>query len=103
MYTKMESERRERFCLSRPLLLGFIAVTFTVAMLEGVGFIVAWTHFEGEGNALDVRIRQVEDKLIEGFAAEDQPEGTEGTEGTEVTGRHCRHCHLFLPFAYLWV
>ena len=67
MYTKMETEKRESRLLSQPILMVFIAVTFTVALLEGVGLILVWTHFSNTEMRLDSRISAVESKILEGI------------------------------------
>ena len=92
MYTKMETEKRESRLLSQPILMVFIAVTFTVALLEGVGLILVWTHFSNTEMRLDSRISAVEIKILE------QGTVTEGpTQGTGLsTGSLQSRCHYKL-------
>ena len=45
-------ERRQPFFLNNSFLLAFCVVTFTVAVFEGIGGIVMWTHFNAEQNSL---------------------------------------------------
>ena len=41
-------EKKQPFCLSGSFLLAFCVVTFSVAVFEGIGGIVMWTHFSAE-------------------------------------------------------
>ena len=45
-------ERKQPFCLSGSFLLTLCVVTLTVAVFEGIGGIVMWTHFSTEQTSL---------------------------------------------------
>ena len=45
-------------------LTAFVAVTFTVALLEGAGLIIFYTHFQAENAALETRIATLETREL---------------------------------------
>ena len=51
-------ERKQRHY--NTFLTAFVAVTFTVALLEGAGLIIFYTHFQAENAALETRIATLE-------------------------------------------
>ena len=57
----MEFESKERKQRSyNTFLTAFVAVAFTVALLEGVGLIFFYTHFQSTNTALETRIAAIE-------------------------------------------
>ena len=55
-------ERKQKNC--NTFLTAFVAVTFTVALLEGVGLIVFYSHFQSTNTALEARITGLEQKVL---------------------------------------
>lgn len=81
-------ERKQKNC--NTFLTAFVAVTFTLALLEGVGLIIFYSHFQSTDTALEARISGLEQSIL----ALGRDSAT-GTEGGEVTARG----HPF----WLWV
>ena len=44
----IETTKRSHFCLSSTFLLVLGIVTFTIAVFEGIGGAVLWTHYQSE-------------------------------------------------------
>lgn len=61
----MEIESKERKQRNwNTFLTAFIAVTFTVALLEGVGLILFYSHFQSENTALETKILSLEERVL---------------------------------------
>ena len=57
----MELESKDRKQRNyNTFLTVFVAVTFTVALLQGVGLVIFYSHFQAANNALEARIVAVE-------------------------------------------
>ena len=57
----MELESKDRKQRNyNTFLTVFVAVTFTVALLQGVGLVIFYTHFQAANNALEARVAAVE-------------------------------------------
>ena len=54
-------------------LTAFVAVTFTVALLQGVGFVIFYAHFQTANIALEARIAAVEARELAVSALEAAP------------------------------
>ena len=54
-------EKKKPYCLSGSFLLAFCVVTFTVAVFEGIGGIVMWTHFSAEQTNLRNEFQAIRD------------------------------------------
>ena len=62
---KMETDSKERKQRNwNTFLTVFIAVTFTVALLEGVGLILFYSHFQSENTALENKILGLEERVL---------------------------------------
>jgi hypothetical protein len=61
----MEVEKRKGCSFSTGILAVFTAVTFTVALLEGAGLVVFWTHFQSSEMALQSQIQGLNNKVLE--------------------------------------
>ena len=61
----METDSKERKQRNwNTFLTVFIAVTFTVALLEGVGLILFYSHFQSENTALENKILGLEERVL---------------------------------------
>ena len=61
----MERESKERKQRNyNTFLTAFVAVTFTVALLEGVGLVVSYAHFQNENLDLETRIAALEMRVL---------------------------------------
>ena len=70
-------ERKQKNC--NAFLTAFVAVTFTVALLEGVGLAIFYSHFQSTNTALEARISGLEHNLIT-LGLDSTTAGTEGGE-----------------------
>ena len=62
----MEVERKQKGCsLSTGFLAAFTAVTFTLALLEGAGLVIFWTHFQSTEMVLQGRIDALNSQVLE--------------------------------------
>lgn len=62
---RMERESKERKQRNyNTFLTAFVAVTFTVALLEGVGLAVSYAHFKNENLDLETRIAAIEMRVL---------------------------------------
>lgn len=55
-------ERKQRNC--NTFLTTFVAVTFTVALLQGVGLVIFYTHFQSANAALEARVTVLEERIL---------------------------------------
>lgn len=83
-------ERKQRHY--NTFLTAFVAVTFTVALLEGAGLIIFYTHFQGANVALEARIAAIEARELAVSTVELRTAGNTGeTPPTHVNQYTCRH------------
>ena len=95
----MELERKDRKQRNyNTFLTAFVAVTFTVALLQGVGLLFFYSHFQVANTALEARIAAVEARELAVSALEAAPSNsnTGETPGTSaelysvtITSFHC--------------
>lgn len=75
----MEFESKERKQRSyNTFLTVFVAVTFTVALLEGAGIVLFYSHFQGANIALEARIAAIEARELAVPTVELATEGSTG-------------------------
>ena len=75
----MELESKDRKQRNyNTFLTVFVAVTFTVALLQGVGLIFFYTHFQAANNALEARITAVEARELAVSGLEVPASGNKG-------------------------
>ena len=55
-------ERKQRNC--NTFLTTFVAVTFTVALLQGAGIVIFYTHFQNANTALEARVTVLEETIL---------------------------------------
>ena len=93
-------ERKQRHY--NTFLTAFVAVTFTVAILEGAGLILFYTHFQGANAVMEARIAAIEARELAASTVEMVTESSTGeTPPTHVNQYpsfidllHHLHCTL---------
>jgi hypothetical protein len=78
-------ERKQPFCLSGSFLLAFCVVTFTVAVFEGIGGIVMWTHFSAEQTNLRNEFQAIRDYYKLNSAMTQEPDTQGGKQMQNLT------------------
>ena len=102
----MEGEVKRRhganFCLKNSFLLAFCTVTFTVALLEGIGGVLLWTHYENQLVGMRTRydsqqsaLRDVVEEL-RGELSKLKEDMTISTDQQDGTCPEHNYCHVNL-------
>ena len=94
---RMEFESKDRKQRNyNTFLTAFVAVTFTLALLQGVGLVIFYSHFQVANTALEARIAAVEARELAVAALEAAPSDSNTGEapGTSaelyrVSPSHC--------------
>ena len=69
-------EQKQRSYIT--FLTAFVAVTFTVALLEGAGLIVFYAHFQNANSAVETRIAAIEMRVLGVSTLEVPSDGSTG-------------------------
>ena len=90
-------ERKQRHY--NTFLTAFVAVTFTVALLEGAGLIIFYTHFQAETAGLETRIATLEARELAAKTVEMATESSKGETPPTLVQLHVslHVCIAFIP------